>query len=93
MSKIVAYKLIVSGRVQGVGFRWFVLNVAQTLNVLGTVKNVSNGNVEIFAQGDINAIQNLKAKVKEGPALSRIESIMEIEEELNSQLREFKVIA
>lgn len=45
------YHIIASGRVQGVGFRYFVLLKANTLNLTGTVRNQSNGNVEIFAQG------------------------------------------
>ncbi len=92
MNRSVAYKFIVQGRVQGVGFRWFVLNAAQELKVTGSVKNVYNGNVEIFAQSDINTIQKFKLKVKEGPALSRVDSILEIKEEFDPKLNEFKVI-
>jgi len=92
MSKTIAYKFIVKGRVQGVGFRWFVLNLAQELNVFGTVKNVFNGDVEIFAQSDINTLNKFKVKVKQGPTLSRVDSVTETEDEFNNQLTEFKVI-
>ena len=92
MNKKVAYKYIVAGRVQGVGFRWFVQKTATELNILGTVKNIYNGNVEIFAQSDINSLQKFKSQVKQGPALSRVDSLKEIKEEVDNQLNEFKVI-
>ena len=50
------YHIIVSGRVQGVGFRYFCVMNAQKFNLTGSVRNMSNGNVEIFVQGDPNNI-------------------------------------
>ena len=45
------YHIIVEGLVQGVGFRWYVLSIANKYFITGTVKNLSNGMVEVFAQG------------------------------------------
>ncbi|KAA3617446.1 MAG: acylphosphatase [Calditrichaeota bacterium] len=90
--KIFAYKYIVEGRVQGVGFRWFVLTAAQKLNILGTVRNTRNGNVEIFAQGTINNLEQFKSNIKKGPALSRVDSIKEVPENINDSLKIFEVV-
>jgi acylphosphatase len=92
MRTIVAYKYIVSGRVQGVGFRWFVQQQAHELNIKGTVKNLINGDVEIIAQGDISTLEDFKSRVRKGPALSRVDTIKEISEDINNLLQNFKVL-
>lgn len=92
MKTIVAYKYLVSGRVQGVGFRWFVQQQANKLNISGTVKNLINGDVEIIAQSDISTLENFKSQVRKGPALSRVDTIKEIREAIIRPLQKFKVL-
>jgi acylphosphatase len=92
MSDIKALKFIVKGRVQGVGFRWFVLNEAKKLDISGTVKNLANGDVEVFAQSDISQLYKLKDLLKNGPAFARVDKILQTEDIVNNQLKEFKVI-
>ena len=60
-------KIIVSGLVQGVGFRWSTQLVAKDMHITGTVKNMANGNVEIIAQGDPLQLSHFISKVKACP--------------------------
>jgi len=69
-------KLIVKGKVQGVGFRYFTLNEAKLLSISGYVKNLSNGNVEIDAEGSVNLLPVFIEKIKQGPSFSYIEEVI-----------------
>jgi acylphosphatase len=76
---------LVAGKVQGVGFRYHVLHSARRFGVLGDVRNLNDGRVEIRAKGSSDAIDNLLAAVRIGPPWSRVESVetRELEEGLN----------
>ena len=65
-------RLIVSGRVQGVGFRWAAQNIARQLGVHGYVRNLPNGDVEIVVEGDDSAVDNMITWARKGPAWSRV---------------------
>ena len=65
----------ITGKVQGVGFRYFVLRQAQELGINGWVSNKSNGDVEALAQGDKEDLDQFIAKVKQGPAFSRVDDV------------------
>ena len=65
----------ITGKVQGVGFRYFVLRQAQELGVNGWVRNLPNGDVEALAQGEKAGLERFIAKVKEGPSFSRVEDV------------------
>jgi acylphosphatase len=65
---------IVSGRVQGVGFRWFVERTAGSMGLTGWVKNLSNGNVEIEAEGDRQTLESFLAAINSGANISDIET-------------------
>lgn len=60
------YHVIVEGRVQGVGFRGFCMMQAQTRGLTGSVKNLSNGMVEIFVQGEESVVDDFLKKIQEG---------------------------
>lgn len=66
-------KITVSGRVQGVGFRYYIYNIANNLGLTGYVKNLFNGDVEVFAEGREEFLQELVKKAKEGPSGSYVE--------------------
>ena len=68
-------KAHVSGRVQGVGFRYFVKTQAEQLNIRGYAKNLANGQVEVIMQGDIEAIDSLFEKIRIGPNYSAVSSV------------------
>ena len=73
--EILTVNLTISGKVQGVGFRYFVLRQAQELSILGWVNNKPNGDVEAFAQGEKADLERFIAKVKDGPSFSRVEDV------------------
>jgi acylphosphatase len=65
----------VTGRVQGVGFRWFVRERARALGLAGWVKNRSDGSVELLVSGDANAADELLAAVRRGPPHARVDAV------------------
>lgn len=69
-------KIIVKGRVQGVGFRWFTRQLAQSLGVKGTVRNLYNGDVEVIAQADRDTLDYFVNKLKEGPRFGYVEEAL-----------------
>lgn len=69
---MIRYHIIVQGRVQGVGFRYFVQYTASLLNITGTATNLHNGDVEIFAQGDNEHTDAFLARVRRGNGFSRV---------------------
>jgi len=68
----VCVKLTVKGRVQGVGFRWFVQREAGRFGVNGYVKNLPNGDVEIEAEGEEKIVKEFIEQVQKGPPFSRV---------------------
>lgn len=66
---------IVSGRVQGVGFRYYVQDAARSLELRGEVRNLPDGRVEFTAEGDEEALKEFLRKVQRGPALARVADI------------------
>lgn len=67
--------LEVRGRVQGVGFRWYVVEMARELGLAGWVKNRADGNVEVAAAGAGDALARLEAAVTAGPPGARVEAV------------------
>lgn len=67
--------MIVNGRVQGVGFRWFVAKEARLRGLTGWVKNLSGGQVEILAEGQRGLIETLIHDMKVGNRASRVTDI------------------
>jgi len=67
--------LEVRGRVQGVGFRWYVVDTARELRLSGWVKNSTDGKVELAAAGERDALAKLEAAVRAGPPGARVEEV------------------
>ncbi len=66
-------RIVVSGIVQGVGYRSFVLSVARRLDMDGYVRNVPDGTVEVVVQfEDESQLESLLAKLRKGPPASRV---------------------
>jgi acylphosphatase len=70
---------LVKGRVQGVGFRWFVHREAAELGLRGWVRNTEAGHVEVVASGDPEILAELKAALRRGSRGSRVDAVMEQE--------------
>ncbi|MBK3516539.1 acylphosphatase [Carboxylicivirga marina] len=69
-------RIIVDGRVQGVGFRYFVANGAREHNINGYVQNLPDGKIEIDAEGECENIHHFLSQCRTGPHLSRIDTFM-----------------
>jgi acylphosphatase len=65
----------VNGRVQGVGFRYFVKQKAENFNIKGWVRNTSNRGVAILAEGEEKDLNTFVDWIKLGPSLSRVDKI------------------
>jgi len=65
----------VSGRVQGVGFRYFVLREAQDLHLTGWVRNLHDGRVEVVAEGTHPALNQLLIKLRQGPVSADVRDV------------------
>ena len=70
-------RLLVSGRVQGVGFRWFVREAARRHRLPGWVRNRPDGSVEIEVSGDDGAYRDFLQTVREGPPGARVDQVQE----------------
>jgi acylphosphatase len=67
----------VRGRVQGVGFRWFVHREASELGLKGWVRNTEDGDVELVVAGDANSLDELRTSLHRGPRGSRVDKVFE----------------
>lgn len=72
------YRYVVSGRVQGVGYRYFALKCAEQLGVAGFVRNTPDGSVEVIAEGSDELLAQLEGRLKEGPSFARVENVERI---------------
>jgi acylphosphatase len=86
-----ARRFVVRGRVQGVGFRWFVEREAHLLKISGWVRNNADGSVEVLAAGTQEQLSGLRLRLKEGPRAARVDGVEETEAELVAGLNSFQV--
>lgn len=83
----------IEGRVQGVGFRWYVQREASELGLRGWVRNTDSGHVEAVAAGDENQIQSLEQALKRGSKGSRVDRIYihDLTDDEAANLKEFVI--
>ena len=74
-----ARRFVVRGRVQGVGFRWFVEREAHLLALAGWVRNNADGSVEVLAQGTRDQLLGLRSRLRQGPRAARVDDVEESE--------------
>jgi acylphosphatase len=79
----IARRAIVSGRVQGVGFRAFAQRVARETGVRGWVRNLPDGSVETAVEGNVAAVKAYFEKIRKGPLMGKVTSTQE--EDLDPQ--------
>jgi len=72
---VVQYQIEISGRVQGVGFRYFVQKKADELNIKGWVKNTPQGSVVAMAQGDETDVETFIDYLRIGPTMARVKNL------------------
>ena len=68
---------LVRGRVQGVGFRWFVQREASELSLSGWVRKTEEGEVELVVSGDAEGLEELRRSLEKGPRGSRVDQVLE----------------
>ena len=74
-SSMIARRYRIVGRVQGVGFRAFACDVAESLGVCGWVRNAADGSVEAQAEGDAETLARFEEELRRGPRASRVEGV------------------
>ena len=72
---LVARRYLVRGRVQGVGFRFYVQEAARREGVQGFVRNLPDGRVEVLAEGEADAILRVELSVRRGPFGARVDDV------------------
>jgi acylphosphatase len=70
-----AYRYVVRGVVQGVGFRYFVLRQAMTLGLGGYARNCNDGSVEVVAEGSESALEEFEGRLRVGPVASEVQTL------------------
>ena len=86
-----ARRFVVRGRVQGVGFRWFVESEAHKLAIAGWVRNNSDGAVELLAIGSQAQLKALQAKLWQGPRAARVDEVEEAEADPITDCKTFRI--
>jgi acylphosphatase len=86
-----ARRYVVRGRVQGVGFRWFVEREAHILGIAGWVRNNHDGSVEVLAQGTRDQLSGLHARLREGPRAARVDAVEVSEANSIAGLSSFRI--
>jgi len=87
----VARRYVVSGEVQGVGFRFFTQRVAAHHQVVGYVRNLPDGRVEAYAEGTPESIEGFKHDLAAGPQHARVEQVEEVSLEPTGQYPSFRI--
>ena len=87
----VARRFVVSGRVQGVGFRWFARDAAMREGVVGWVANLPDGRVEAFVEGDDEAVTRVERALRSGPPGARVRHVTVTDEDPTGNLTGFGI--
>ena len=86
-----ARRMYVAGRVQGVGFRMFVRDVAVRENVRGWVRNLPDGRVEALVEGESESVTRVERALRAGPGHARVETVNVVPEEPSGRFLGFEV--
>ena len=86
-----ARRFLVRGRVQGVGFRWFVEREAHLLGIAGWVRNNVDGSVEVLAMGSRDQLLGLRSRLREGPRAARVDDVEEEAAQPVAGLTKFRI--
>ncbi|MEZ6189284.1 MAG: acylphosphatase [Planctomycetota bacterium] len=86
-----AARLLARGVVQGVGYRWSTVRAAEPLGLVGWVRNLPDGSVEIFAQGPDEALDALERWAQQGPPPARVSAVERAPAPEDPSLRGFEI--
>ena len=90
--KTKTYRYIINGRVQGVSFRYYTLRSAREHLISGTVKNLYNGDVDVYAQGDEENIKRFESFLHAGPPSAVVKKVIKEELETTDKYYGFEII-
>ena len=79
---MIAKRYFVSGQVQGVGYRFFAVRMAQRLGIQGFVRNLRDGRVEVYAIGDTAQHEDLRQALERGPNAARVANVIDQDAEM-----------
>ena len=88
-----AVHVIISGMVQGVGFRWFVERIAKNLKLAGIVRNLPDGSVETIAEGEGGALNAFVDQLWIGPVNSHVTDVKATERDYNDEFNDFRIVS
>ena len=88
----VARRFVISGRVQNVGFRYFTQNAAAREGVAGWVQNLPDGRVEVFVDGDEDAVTRVERAIRSGPPGARVDNVYVQDDEVAGTLKGFRIM-
>ncbi len=77
-----ARRFLVSGKVQGVGYRYFAMNAAEQLGVAGYARNLADGRVEVYAVGTVPQLRQFACELQRGPRFAAVDIVSELEAEI-----------
>ncbi len=90
--ELITRRFISHGRVQGVGYRWFVRENARQLGLTGQVRNLSDGTVETIARGRAGSLDILKKRLLAGPAHARVSQVTQQDMDTERKFEHFEVV-
>lgn len=88
---MVARKFLISGQVQGVGYRFFAQRSSAAHQVRGYVRNLADGRVEVLAEGNAGAVEAFRHDLAAGPSYSRVGNIEELVIEPSGRYSSFRI--
>jgi acylphosphatase len=87
----VARRFVITGRVQGVGFRWFTQETAAREGVTGWVRNLVDGSVEAWVEGEADAVTRVERALRSGPRGARVDRVEVDTEDATGGYRDFSI--
>jgi acylphosphatase len=88
---VIAKHIVVHGRVQGVGFRFFVQHVGSRLGLVGNVRNCPDSTVEIVVEGDSRGIAEFIKQVEKGPSAARVRRVDVLDQPVQGNYGSFSI--
>jgi acylphosphatase len=86
-----ARRYLVSGRVQGVGYRYFAARAAQDLQLVGWVRNLSDGRVEAYGVGPASKLEDFEGRLRQGPPAAVVRSVEMEEAGVDARIEGFDI--
>ncbi len=86
-------RVLVTGRVQGVGFRWAVEDEARDAGITGWVRNLPDGRLEAVFEGEEGAVQRMIGFSRRGPAAARVDDVEIVKEEYTGKFDRFSILS